>query len=224
MALYYDSEQRKYIEKEEIIPEKGPVITISREYGANATVLADAIAKRLTELSSVNWKYLTHKILADTAAELNVREETVSHIFGAEEKNILGDLLATFSGKQYPGDEKIKQTIAKIVLKYSEIGHCVIVGRAGCIVAKNIPKSLHIKIIAPYDYRVKTVSKSMCISEKDAIESIKITAEKRKHFMSFFKGDKADSEIFDVIYNRCKMTSEEITESVVAIAKMRDFF
>jgi len=46
--------------------------------------------------------------------------------------------------------------------------------------------------------------------------------EKRKLFMAFFKGDKPDSELFDVVFNRAKMTEEEIVESILLLAKSRN--
>ena len=116
----------------------GPVITISRQYGCYATTISRDVAKELSEKSPNDWNYITKEILEDAALKLNVKKQEIAHIFGANEKSFLGDLIVSFSKKKYTSDSFIKKTINSVVRKYAEQGNCIIVGRAGCIIAKDI--------------------------------------------------------------------------------------
>ena len=92
---------------------------------------------------------------------------------------------------------------------------------AGCSIAAGIEKSLHVRIIAPFDYRVDKIQHFWGISHKKAVENVTRTDEERKHFMSFFKENRKDDEIFDLFLNRSRLTTEEIVEAIIAVAKVK---
>ena len=110
-----------------------------------------------------------------------------------------------------------------MVRKYAEQGNCIIVGRAGCIIAKDIHLSMHIRIIAPFDYRVDAVQAKHKLDLDDAYDLVIETDKKRDIFMKFFKGNKPDSEVFDLILNKSKLSDEEIINIIVKLAKLRHF-
>ena len=201
----------------------GPVITISRQYGCFATGLSKKAAQRLSERSPNEWNYITKEILEDAAKKLNVREQEIAHIFGANEKSFLGDLIVSFSKKKYASDSHIKKTIYSVVKKYAEQGHCIIVGRAGCVIAKDISMSIHVRIIAPFDYRVEAVQAKHNLDPDDACDLVIEIDKKRDIFMKFFKGNKPDSEIFDFVINKSKLSDDEIIDVIVKLAELRHF-
>lgn len=207
--------------------EPGPVITLSREYGCYASRIAEILSQRLSQLSqkdkkAVKWQVVSNEILEEAAKKLEVEPLKISHIFGADEKKFLGDIIESFSTKKYASDSNIKKTITSIVDSYAEQGHVIIVGRAGCVIAKNIPKSLHVRLTAPFDWRVRRINERFQNGEIAARKQVVEIDEKRKLFMGFFKGHKPDSELFDVVFNRAKMTEEEIVESILLLAKSRN--
>ncbi len=201
----------------------GPVITISRQFGCFASKLSKESAKILSERSNNEWNYITKEILEDAAKKLDVREQEIAHIFGANEKSFLGDLIVSFSKKKYASDSHIKKTINSVVRKYAEQGNCIIVGRAGCVIANDIPMSIHVRIIAPFDYRVDAVQKMHNLDPDDAYDLAIEIDRKRDLFMKFFKGNKADSEVFDLVLNRSKLSDNEIINLIVKFAELRNF-
>jgi len=215
----YLSKQVK--KKEAKVFEPGPVITISRQYGCYATEIARKLAEKITEISNNPWDYITKEILEESAKNLGTGKHEISHIFGANEKTFLSDLMVSFSTKTYKSDSLIKKTIQSVVRTYSEQGNCVIVGRAGCIIAKNIKKSIHIRLTAPLNYRVKIIKDRFKLSDKVARSKVLETDKKRQNFMKFFKGDLPDDEIFDLILNREKMSCDEMIETIKRFAEVR---
>jgi cytidylate kinase len=214
------------MEQKQPVKEYGPVITISREYGCwgcqIAVILTELLNQKMTAKGKTPlWKCISKEVLEKAANELNQKPDNISHIFGAEEKGLLGDIIVSFGSKEYTSDSKIKKTITKIVRNYSEDGHVIIVGRAGCIITKDIPNSFHVKLIAPLDYRIKRIVERFNLNEAAAKAKVLDMDQKRAAFMGFYKGNKPDSEIFDAIYNRMTLTENEIAESVIKVIETR---
>ena len=63
----------KEVSKKNIAALGGPVITISRQVGCNAVMLAEQIAARLnSEKSDIKWKVISKEIFQESAKELNM--------------------------------------------------------------------------------------------------------------------------------------------------------
>jgi len=215
-------------EEHPIKKESGPIITLSREYGCYASHIATLLNEKLTEASQIDtkkvkWNVISNEILLDAAKALEIDPSKISHLFGASEKQFLSDLLESFSTKKYVSDTAIKKAITAIVKSYAEQGNAIIVGRAGCVITKGITKSLHVRLVAPHDWRVRRIQERFNLNEVSARKQVAEFDEKRKTFMSFFRGDKPDAELFDVTFNRAKMTEEEIISSIYNIAQSRHF-
>lgn len=215
-------------EETPIKKESGPVITLSREYGCYASHIATTLNEKLTEASNhdhkpVKWKVISNEILQEAATTLETDPSRISHLFGAHEKQFLSDLLESFSTKKYVSDTAIKRAITAIVRSYAEEGHVIIVGRAGCVITRDIAKSLHVRLNAPIDWRIRRIQERFSLNEVLAKKQVAEFDEKRRTFMSFFRGDKPDTELFDVTFNRAKMTEDEIIASIFKIAQSRRF-
>jgi cytidylate kinase len=224
LFLHYMHERVRR-EEEHSQPEPGPVITISREYGCFGSEIAQMVVDKINRERSAaqkEWVFVSHQVLHDASEAMETKPHEISHIFGAEQKSMFGDLVSLFSKDKYISDIQIKRTIAQIVRSYSEQGNSVIVGRAGCVIAKHIKHSIHIKLMAPICWRANVIKKRFSLSSTEAMNLLKETDKRRETFMEFFRGNKPDSELFDIILNRSTMTSEEIVNHIYILAKDRE--
>ena len=119
-------------------------------------------------------------------------------------------------------DIKIKKTIGEVIKTFAERGHVIIVGRAGASICHDIPKSLHIRMIAPLEFRMNEVSRKYMISLHDAEKKIHEIEKQRKAFRDQFM-NKKEKEMFDVYYNFMTCTEEEILQSIVKLVEVRGF-
>lgn len=201
----------------------GPVITISREYGCYGTQIAKLVTENINKNQSTQWQMISNEILSQVAKNLMVTPDRISHVFGAEVKGAVEDFFSAFSiSKRYVSDANVVRYISDIVTSYANEGNVVIVGRAGCVLTKHIKKSLHIKIIAPLDWRVASVANRFEISTEEAKAKVLGIDAKRHTFMEMFNGIKPESELFDLVVNRATLTNEEIVDTIITIAKSRD--
>jgi len=205
--------ERRKRQESNIKREPGPVITISREYGCYGSEIADLLAKKINETISHkedHWIYISHQVLHDASKALDVDPSEISHVFGAEEKGIIDEMFSIFSKDRYLSDNQIKRILAQIVRSYAEQGNTIIVGRAGCVVARHIQKAIHVRLMAPFCWRVNQIKMRFGISTHDATAKVKETDKRRETFMKFYRGDKPESELFDMILNRSTMTTTKL--------------
>lgn len=203
----------------------GPAITISREYGCYGSQIAQLLIEKINakKVKEAQWEMISNEILNKVAQNLKVSPSQISHVFSAQLKTSMEDFFMSFAiSKRYMSDEKVIRYISDIVTSYANKGRVVIVGRAGCVLAKHIPKSLHVKLVAPIAWRAESVSKRFSISTQDAIQKVLEIDEKRTQFMSFFDGNKPESELFDVVYNRATLSSKQIVNHIYSLAQDRD--
>lgn len=216
----------RVLEDKKLFSESLPVVTLSREYGCYASQIAKILSEELNKMkkkaSIPEWQWISREILEKAAIELNQRPDDISHLFSAEKKGFLADIVTSFS-KQYKSDNHIKNTITKIVKNYGDEGNVIIVGRAGCIITKDLTKTLHIKLIAPIEWRTKQISHRHKICKDEALKLVQENDLKRSTFMSFFKGNIPDSEVFDMILNRMTMNEKEIVHAIINVLQSRSY-
>ncbi len=224
LFLHYMNERKRRV-SQTTKHDLGPVITISREYGCYGGEIADLLAKKINkDIANENdqWVFISHQVLQNAAKALDVSPQDITHIFGAEEKTFFDDMFSLFSSDRYLSDTQIKRILAQVVRSYSEQGKAIIVGRAGCVVARHITKAIHIRLMAPQQWRINQIRMRFNISISEAASKVKETDKRRETFMEFYRGNKPDSEMFDLILNRSTLSTQEIVEQIYLLALQRN--
>lgn len=206
--------------------EAGPVITISREYGCPSKAVACRLAEELTKKmfvkgKNVKWKYVTKEIMAESARALEVDPDKIKYVFEYEQKSMLDDILSAQFTKYYLSERKIRNTVARVVRNMAFEGNVIIVGRGGVAIAHDIPKSLHIMLEAPLDWRILRVSENYHMSVDEARKTALEVDKKRKEFREYFMGKDSDYTRFDLNFNCMTFSIEEMILIIVKAAEIR---
>ncbi len=204
----------------------GPVVTISREYGCPAKMIAQDLSIKLNNLifrSNLkhHWRWISKEILEESAKELKMDKHTVKDVVNAGERGVMDDLIWGLSNKFYPGEDKVKKTIAVVINEFASQGRVIIVGRGGVSLTRHVKKSLHIRLVAPFDWRVKIVSERYNLPYAKALKKTKEIDSKRDNLRAYFEGKAPDDSIFDIVFNYSTMTEQEILESIISIMQLR---
>ena len=216
------------IKNESINREPGPVITISREYGCPSKILADLLVEKLrvvdqeTASHPFRWRWISRELLEEAARDLKVDPMAINHVFDYQERSIIDDILAaTRKDGSYKSDHTIKKSVGKVIRSIGERGHIIIIGRAGVVMNRDIPKSLHIRLMAPLEWRINNTMQTQNLSREKALEMITTKDENRKKFLEYYLGQKFQIQIFDAVYNCAYLTLSEIADSIVLLAGLR---
>ncbi|MBN2814126.1 MAG: cytidylate kinase-like family protein [Bacteroidales bacterium] len=206
--------------------EAGPVITISREYGCPAKIVASRLSEELTRKLFVKgkdakWRYITKEIMAESAKALEIDPEKIKYVFQYEQKSLVDDIITAQFNKYYKSEKKIRNTIAKVIRNMACEGNVIIVGRGGVAITRDMPRSLHVNLEAPMEWRIVRVAENYKISEEEAKKAILDIDKKRKEFREYFQGKDTDYTRFDLSINCMTFTIEEIVHLVLKAAEIR---
>lgn len=224
ILLKYLEERYEHNVPKQEVKSPGPVITISRAFGCPANLCATDLAEILTKMDGEGkepWKVISKEILEQAAKELGLTPEKIEFVFKFEKRSAVDEILEALSSKYYKSERKIRNTIREVIWAIGKQGRVIIVGRAGVAILKDIPNSLHVKLIAPLDYRIDGVSRRHEVSHNEAKKLTVEMDKKRKQLRSDFAGRKMDYVDYDLIFNCKVLKSEEVVELIAKAAEIR---
>jgi cytidylate kinase len=215
---YFDARHRESILKKPSSMD-GPVITLSRLTGCDARQIATVLVEEMNKkYATTKWKWVDKDIIYAIARELNTGAERVENFYKGFELTNLSEMIMAFSGN-FISDLRVKKAIREVVLSICKEGHIILVGRGGASIAQDITDSLHIRIIAPFYWRVQNVMKKKQLTLEQAEEYCIESDEKRHNLILDFL-DKRPLNIdylFDATLNRKSYSINELAEIIVSL-------
>ena len=215
-------------DKKYVPPTKqGLVVTISRQKGCGALPIAEMIIEELNQLKYphgkvVKWKLLSKEILEQSAQKLKVAPAEVDAIMESQEKNVFDEMLLLFSEKSLPNDIKIKNTIRGVIENAANEGNMIIIGQGGVCITRNRKNSLHIKLVAPTEWRIENVAVQDDISLRKAEQIISERDQQREALRQYYLGNKkVNGHIYDMVINVSTMKQSEIASAIFQVIKER---
>jgi cytidylate kinase len=205
----------------------GPVVTISRELGCPAKLVAQKLADTLNSAKYVNkkgipWRWISKEIMEESAKELGVDLAEIQYVFEYKQHGVLEDLLLSHSRRFYKTDRKIRNTIAKVIRNFAEEGNSIIVGRGGVAITRDIPKSLHVHLEAPLEWRALRTSEKHNLSIEDAKKYCIDIDKKREQFRDYFEGKGNDYTRTDMRLNCMTLDTDEIANIIITTLQVRN--
>jgi cytidylate kinase len=189
----------------------GPVICISREVGCGGVNIARLLAAELdTHTFCKKWKVLSKEILEESARELSMDPGKLRNYLKEGDRNMFDDILSAFSERRYKSDKQIRKTMIDLISSFANDGYCIIVGRGGHIIARDIEKSLFIKLTAPFDWRVKQIMEKNQLNLNDAIDFIEKTERERQNLIKHISNENVKEAGFDLTINLSRMSIPEV--------------
>jgi cytidylate kinase len=222
---YFDGRHRESILNKP--PEEdGPVITISRLTGCDARQVAAILVDDMNrKYGTTRWKWVDKDIIYAIAKELNTDTQRVENFYKGIELSNLSEMIMAFSGS-FVSDLRVKKAIKDVVLAMCKEGFLIIVGRGGVSIASEISNALHIRLIAPFYWRVENVMKKKQMEIEKAEEYVVDTDEKRHNMVLNFLDKKPLNldYLFDATINRSSFTIEQISELIVSMYEKKAKF
>jgi len=195
----------------------GPVITISRQTGCDARQVAENVVDNLNRrYETTKWKWVDKDIIYAIAKELNTNAQRVENFYKGFELSNMSEMIMAFSGG-FVSDLRVKKAIKDVVLSICKEGYVVLVGRGGVSIASNIMDALHIRLIAPFYWRVDNVMKKKEMDLEKAEAFVIDTDEKRFNLITTFLDKKSLNidYLFDTTINRKSYNIFETGELIV---------
>jgi cytidylate kinase len=215
---YFDGRYRESVLNQSPVND-GPVITISRLTGCDARQVAANLSDSLNKrFGTTRWKWVDKDIIYAIAKELNSDALRVENFYKGIELSSLSEMIMAFSGG-FISDLRVKKAIKDVVLSMCKEGHIILVGRGGVSIARNITDALHIRLVAPFEWRVDNVKRKKEMTLGAAEEFVIDTDEKRFNLIQAFldKKPKNIDYLFDATINRSSFTIPDISDIILSL-------
>jgi cytidylate kinase len=197
----------------------GPVITISRLTGCDARQVAAILVDSLNrKYNTTKWRWIDKDIIYAIAKELNTDTQRVENFYKGIELSNISEMIMAFSGG-FVSDLRVKKAIKEVVLTMCKEGYIILVGRGGVSIAREITKALHIRLIAPFYWRVENVMKKKELDIEAAEEYVVDTDEKRFNLIHAFLDKKPLNidYLFDATINRGSFSIQGIVDLITSM-------
>jgi cytidylate kinase len=215
---YFDGRYRDSILNKPSVDD-GPVITLSRLTGCDARQVAALLVDNLNhKYGTAKWKWVDKDIIYDIAKDLNTDTQRVENFYKGIELSNLSEMIMAFSGG-FVSDLRIKKAIKEVVLSMCKEGFIVFVGRGAVSIAHEMTDALHIRLIAPFYWRIENVMKKKGMDIETAEEYVVDTDEKRHNLILNFLDKKPLNldYLFDATINRSSFSINEISDLIISM-------
>jgi cytidylate kinase len=112
-------------------------------------------------------------------------------------------------------------TIGDVIRTMGSKGNIIILGLGGIALTRDIPKSLHIFLEAPLEWRASIISEKHCCSPEEAKKVIQEIDKRRSQYRNYYQGKGTDYTSFDIQFNCMTLSVEEVVEEIVKMMEIR---
>lgn len=197
------------------------IVTISREYGAGGSEVAQRVAETL------GWRLVDNEVVDEVAAEAGLPPEEVAQ----KEERAPGFLerltralaraapeLFPRSPERVPEPEEatIVRVTERVVEKLAEGDHVVVVGRAAPAVLSQ-RDALHVKLVAPKPVRIRRAMTRLDGGEAEAIRVLEETdAARARYHKQYYGRDWNDATNYHMVLNTDGLGLEGTAQLIVS--------
>jgi cytidylate kinase len=187
------------------------VITISHEMGAGGPEIGMGLAQRL------GYHYVDHELLLDAVRRYGLAQEKLSHL--DESKPTLFERFDTETRHYIT----VLQTT---LLEFAEADNAILMGRGGQWLLRGIPHVLRVRIVAPFEQRVKqwikrsTEMTGETPNQRAAADFVRRDdAEKAGRMRYLYEVGISDPMLYDVTVSTEHLSTEAVVQMIEALAR-----
>lgn len=191
-----------------------PDITISRSPGSGGRLIAKKVAKKL------GWQLYDEKFCTRIAKELGLDDYLIAEI-DERPRSLWTDLFHAFFNPNYIADESYIRALKKMVLRAGKDEDVVFLGRGTNYI---IPpdKALHVRVTAPFDFRVKnTVKHEHMTREVAKVHVTKVERNRMKFREQYFGKDTHLARNYDITINTENISLNKARDIIIYAYKKK---
>ena len=197
-----------------------PFVTISREAGAGGRTLMRRLVARLNDidppgLGQTPWTGFDKELVEKVSQDHNLHK-TLVDMLGEQCHSWLYDVFAGLSAQTT--ETQVYRRVAETIRGLAQGGRAVIVGRGGVFITQNMPRGVHLQIVAPFEHRVEQMARVLDCDHKHAANEVRRIDQNRT---SFYKRYWPDTplcpSIFTATFNSAAISEEKMVEAVLPL-------
>lgn len=203
-CLAFISSQLQAADESKALAEYGicRAVTISRQTGSGALVVAEKLAHYLQEhsKSAFPWTVFDRNLMDKVLEDHNL-PTYLAKLLPEDRVSQLEDFLSEMF-EVHPPSRTIVQQTAETMLKLAAVGHVILIGRGGNVITARLPDVFHVRLVAPFEKRVARAHKYYSMTEAEA-RKFCLTEDlgRARYLKKHFNADINDPLLYHMIIN-----------------------
>jgi cytidylate kinase len=201
-----------------------PLVTLSRQYGAEGEEIAFRASQILTDMSLGQhpWIVVDRDLGERVIADHHLPKQ-ISRFFSGEQILSIEEHIEGTLGISVPGATMIEK-MTRTMVQLARIGQVILVGRAAHLITAKFPRALHVRVIGSFKRRVERIAESRQCSWGKAATEVRATDLQRQRFASiYFHANLDDPEAYDMVFNTDRISIEEGARAIAHLVSSPDF-
>lgn len=199
-----------------------PFITLSRQFGCEAIALAELLAKQFDTTENLepgSWQVYSRKLI-EAMADQQYSYDQLMTALGSKARGAIEEFVETLVGQI--SDLKLLHKLIQTMRATATLGRCIIVGRGGAIVTRDLPGGIHVRLVASEEFRLKRLVERYGWSEGEARRELSEQDSYRHSFyQKYLHRDSNDPEIYDLVLNAGRLTHDEMVGQIISLFHAR---
>ena len=203
-----------------------PFITISREAGAGGHSLAETLLEVFGREGDTalfgGWQVFDRE-LCEFVARDPAYAELVSTLLDEEFHTRSHVILHRLLHPRPHDPDQLMQRVFRVVAAVATIGKCIIIGRAGSEVTRDMPEGIAVRLVAPKADCIQGMMDHYGLGEaaEAEAEARRLDRDRGRLLKRHFGVDIDDPTRYDVVWNTGRVSFEEIASSLVPMGRAR---
>ena len=187
------------------------IITVSNELGAGGSDIGQAVADRL------GYRFVGQELISDAAHRYGLLEDKLSHLDEAKP-----GLFERFDAET----RRYITVIQTALYEFAEHDNVVLLGRGGQWLLRGIPHVLRVRVMAPFELRVKRMGRKLAGQAGEQTNARTVQemvrrddGEKSGRMRYLYEVDIRDPAHYDVVINTDKLSVDGAVDVLAALAR-----
>jgi len=146
-----------------------PAVTISRQAGCGAQVVADNLAARLqarSPKSSPPWTVFDRNLMEKVLEDHHLPAR-IAKFLPEDRMTLVQDSMEELFGLR-PGSWAVVHQTAETILQLAELGGVILIGRGGNVITARLSNVFHVRLVAPLEKRIEHAHEFYNMTKKAA--------------------------------------------------------
>lgn len=191
-------------------------VTISRQAGCGALVVAEKLARYLAKHSprnAVPWTVLDRNLM-DKVLEEHGLPLSLAKFLPEDRVSEIEDMMTEILGA-HPSSRKLVEHTAETVLKLAAMGNVILIGRASGLITAKLPRVFHVRLVAPLEQRIAFAHQAYGMTKAEAHTfCLHEDLGRERYVKKYFNADVTDPLLYHMIINTGEVSYDDAAQFI----------
>jgi cytidylate kinase len=193
-----------------------PVVTISRATGARGVTISDLLCTYLQQNEpdpSPPWTVFDRNLIEQVLADHDL-PASMAKFMPEDSLPMVSSAIEELLGLHPSPYDQVRQT-AETIVRLSQMGRVILVGRGGQALLANLPQALHVRLTGSKNRRAQHLSEYYHLSPSAALEMLeREDAAQRRYLRTHYHSDIDDPLLYHMVIDTDRLSSEDVATMI----------